>query len=436
MKKTLFALLAVVLSHTAFATATQVGHWRWRNDDGGEAAATWKAAANNQVTINDPFAPVRLRISIYSNYQSDNGSLMLQYTTNADAASPSGFGLGNVYDNNWIDIPAQGTATTAAFTLSSSAFITGTFSPTTNQLGTNSNASSPNDPFSGGAVTTSAYATSTVQTSKRYEVEFTIKPTSNIDNNKVYYFRYKGVSGGAAQVPQAYNYLSGVPNLKTGANIKVTNTGAALTVFLGGPFVTATSTMTTLLANSGLLPTTFGGATVSNINALTVGGKRVTDWVTVQLSNAATPGTPTNSYPALLLSNGSVVSPVSPYNNLVLPHVNGNFVITVKHRNHLAAAKAVTLDNTMTTTTVNLSTGTTTSQKAAGALKVMWPGDINQDGEVGASDISPVTASFLNGDAGTYNNADLDMDAETGASDVGHVKNSFLNGAFMDYGDL
>lgn len=436
MKKTLLMLLAVVINYAAFGSATEVGHWRWRNDDGTETTATWKSAADQQTTLTDPFAPLRLRVSVYSNDLEETGSVILQYTTNASAATPGSSALGDESNSNWIDIPnAAATGTSAAFTLSASAHITGNISPTTSQLGISNAVNNPNDPFAGGVLFTTTYTSSNIDKEKRYEIEFTIKPTANIENNKVYYFRYRGSKGSNAEVPHEDNYPHGVPKLLTGPNVKVTAASATITALLAGAYIPATSEMSTALATNALLPATMGTATVANINTLTVSGKRVTDWVTVVFSKAASPGVPVRTYPALLLSNGKIVSPVSPYGNLVFTHVPDNYVVTIQHRNHLSAATTVTVSATPAIT-ANFTTAATTTQKVMGNVKAMWPGDLNHDGEVGTSDVSTLITSFNNGDFGAYLPGDIDLDSEVGTSDVSTVKNSFLQGVFFDYGDL
>lgn len=435
MRVLLFLFLALATSYAASAAATQVGHWRWRNDDGDEITATWKAAMDQQITITDPLDVIRFRVSIYSNTTASSGTVSLQYTTNAAAAAPGSAALGDVNNTSWIDIPSAGTTTAAAFTSSSSNHITGTVSPTTSQLGTSSTASAPNDVFAGGALFTTAYTPSNVAASRRYEVEFTLKPTTNIQNGTVYYFRYKGTSGGVSQVPAQGNYLHGVPNLTTGANVKPTAVAVNLKALLGGAYNTGTMEMNFALADANLLPVTRGADTVTNINTLTVGGKRVTDWVTVAFGKAATPASPVYSYNALLLSDGRIVSCKSPYNDLVFTHVPGDYVITLHQRNHLAVAANFTM-TTSATAFLDFTATATTTQNMVGAVKVMWPGDVNQDATIDIADVSAVIASFLNGDFGAYFPGDLDLDTEVGIIDVSVVKSSFLQGPYFDYADL
>jgi hypothetical protein len=65
MKKILTLFLFICVSCSAFASALVVqADWRWRNDDGSETSATWKAAQNDTIiqTICDIDDNLRLRI--------------------------------------------------------------------------------------------------------------------------------------------------------------------------------------------------------------------------------------------------------------------------------------------------------------------------------------------------------------------------------------
>lgn len=444
MRKLLFVLVAVMFSYAANAASTQMGHWRWRNDDGGEATATWKAAADQPFTMTDPMETIRLRLNVHTFAYSGGYRLSLQYTTDSTAAQGYNIGVDYYPANAWKDIPVEGDSVKgAAFTLVSSAHLNGD-STTTDQLG-------PSDgvwgniahPFAPGAVVANGtYGGVTIQPYTRYEVEFAMRPTSFIEAGKTYYFRYKAVE-------TTYNYytyyiwhdsyyLNGVPRLKTSPTMApVKNISATIMAYLGGPFIQASETMNTALADNNLLPKTFRFVTVDSINTITVGGAKVTDWVTVQLSRAATPENALYTAPALMFSDGSVRSPIAPYNNLILAATPGTMVITLKHRNHLAAAKKVIIDATSTNAVINFSSGLTTSQKQfPSGTKALWPGDIDHDNEIGAVDVEKVKTSFLNGDFDAYLDTDVDMDTETGAVDVEKVKTAFLSGPFLDYSVL
>lgn len=442
MRKLLFVLVTVMFSYAANAASTQMGHWRWRNDDGGEATATWKAAADQPFTMTDPMETVRLRMGIHSHAYSGNYRFIMQYSS--DTLGLGYYEIGNYASTYWKDIPVEGDSLRgAAFTLVSSEYVHND-SSTTDQLGPSTGVwyDIPH-PFEPGALVASGtYPGVSVQTYKRYEVELAMRPTKYIQAGKTYWFRYKAVE-------MAYNYytyvpwykeyyLSDVPKFHTAANMpSVKDISATILAYLGGPFNSISETMSTALADNNLLPKTFRYVTVENINTITVGGAKVTDWVTVQLSRAATPETALYTTPALMFSDGSVRSPIAPYNNLILAATPGTLVLTIKHRNHLAAAKKVTIDATSTNAVINFSSGLTTSQmQFPSGTKALWPGDIDHDNEIGSIDVEKVKTSFLNGDFDAYLDTDVDMDTETGAVDVEKVKTSFLSGPFLDYSTL
>src|SRR5258708_5949632 len=66
MKKTLLLTALLVTSCHLFAFTTQ-GVWRWRNDDGSETTATWKASQNTPITIYSTDSVIRLRVELYNN---------------------------------------------------------------------------------------------------------------------------------------------------------------------------------------------------------------------------------------------------------------------------------------------------------------------------------------------------------------------------------
>ncbi|RYZ98660.1 MAG: hypothetical protein EOP47_18780, partial [Sphingobacteriaceae bacterium] len=84
MKKLLlFAFLLLASYSNVFAYLTQ-GHFRWRNNDGTETTATWKAGQDTAIKITDHKA-IRLRIEISnSNNIVKNNGRELQYATSVN----------------------------------------------------------------------------------------------------------------------------------------------------------------------------------------------------------------------------------------------------------------------------------------------------------------------------------------------------------------
>ncbi len=64
-KATYLIVLALFVAFSCVASAiNHQGNWRWRNDDGSETTATWKAAENTLTNIQSP-SNIRLRIQIF-----------------------------------------------------------------------------------------------------------------------------------------------------------------------------------------------------------------------------------------------------------------------------------------------------------------------------------------------------------------------------------
>src|SRR5436853_4589445 len=81
MKKIIIVIGLLVACSNTFAFLTQA-NWRWRNDDGSETTATWKANENTQAVLSITGEIWRLRLEVYNN--TGNGVAIfdtLQYAT-------------------------------------------------------------------------------------------------------------------------------------------------------------------------------------------------------------------------------------------------------------------------------------------------------------------------------------------------------------------
>jgi hypothetical protein len=174
MKKLL--LFTIFLANFFMANAnTRMSTYRWRNDDGNETTATWKAATNAPIVINN-LNPLRLRIAVEefnSNFTGGiNTDANLEYSENGGA---------------WQSI----TATSSMFTLISSSFVTDN-TATTQQI----SSGNPTN-FMGGLFkstnTNTAYIFS-VDGNNFYEHEFCIKPTLAFSSSSIYTFRIPGLN--------------------------------------------------------------------------------------------------------------------------------------------------------------------------------------------------------------------------------------------------
>jgi hypothetical protein len=178
----MMAAIAGLASNTS-AAAVNLTQFRWRNDDGGEATATWRA---------DPDYPamfptngnIRLRYCVEAN--SGSAELLLQYTDNPHTPINT-FGGTNDF---WITIPA--TVSTQAFEMAYSPWF-GDKAATTDQLGEGGTFQS------GSMVEAPSWASATVNlpAGHRTNVEFCFKPTLHAITNRVYRFRVNTTSGAA-----------------------------------------------------------------------------------------------------------------------------------------------------------------------------------------------------------------------------------------------
>lgn len=100
-------VLLPVLAYGGGAPTLVQEHFRWRNDDGGEAAATWKAGADTAITGVTRGTNIRLRFDIANTSTSYSGALAatLEYSTSASGP--------------WTPV-ATGSMAAAAFEMTSS----------------------------------------------------------------------------------------------------------------------------------------------------------------------------------------------------------------------------------------------------------------------------------------------------------------------------
>ncbi len=230
MKK--IRLLAVILMtlfvSEGFANNYQ-GNWRWRNDDGNETTATWKATENTAITLTDK-SNLRLRAEYF------HSDYSITKRTNT-------FGLGykKSSETTWTQITDDSSVN--AFVISNSNNITdGT--PTTKQL--NNVYSS----FSPGKVLTNSFTSTLVNYYPQisFEFEFCIKPTNNISYDESYDFCLGTVVNNGFAAIDYWDY----------------NNKTTLIIPKASPAV-ATSPVTTFDTTSGLM-----GGEVTNDNGFTV----------------------------------------------------------------------------------------------------------------------------------------------------------------------
>ncbi|MCK9401043.1 MAG: hypothetical protein M0Q51_13765 [Bacteroidales bacterium] len=201
--------------------------------------------------------------------------------------------------------------------------------------------------------------------------------------------------------------------------------------FLEGPFDTTTVKMDTLLNLGGYLPLAqpYSGVPWNYAGTENVGSipnANVVDWVLLEFrdtpgaANTATSATMVARQAAFLLNDGTIVGLDGTSEVLVPTVFTDNIYVVVYHRNHIRvmSANALSLVNFIYVYdfTDALAKAYNSGQKALGSYFGMYSADIDNDGNIFASDIALFVAAFPS--FSVYHNADLDMDGNVFASDV------------------
>lgn len=205
----LLILFATATQLHAIITAPTLGQkqYRWRNDDGNQAAATWKAAANTPIIITATDI-VRLRLEL-ANTGTGTGPVnqTLEYSS-----------------NNGVSWTAMNNPATNAFTYQASTFAANG-SNTTSQMG----AATPGTFVSGRFVSNPGTAVNLANGNKT-EYEWCIKPTANVLSSTTYIFRSSGQDVTPTVFPTLTMACSGTPTAGTinAPGSVVCNTSATL----------------------------------------------------------------------------------------------------------------------------------------------------------------------------------------------------------------
>lgn len=165
MKKILFLLLLLANSFTLSASSFSQAIYRWRNDNGSQTSATWKAASNTAITLNYS-EKIRVRFAVSGNGYSGTANFN---------------GLSYNKGTGWVTIT---TSTINDFSIVSSDFVT-------NNTNTTQQISSGN--FAGGYFKSDTNTFSLDYESGYSEVEYCIKPNSTYDKSATYQFRINGL---------------------------------------------------------------------------------------------------------------------------------------------------------------------------------------------------------------------------------------------------
>ncbi|MBL7980825.1 MAG: hypothetical protein JNL52_03350 [Flavobacteriales bacterium] len=170
-----------------------------------------------------------------------------------------------------------------------------------------------------------------------------------------------------------------------------------LKAFLEGPYNTASGTMSTALRTAGLIPLTEpytaagyphvggSGATTTQAVLNVTGVNAIVDWVVVELRSRLDTSLVWATRSALLQADGDVVGTdgTSP---VVFSLPADQYLVALRHRNHLGVLTANAVALSSTVTTLDLTNGSIAlrggaqATKLSGAVRLLFAGDVVPDG--------------------------------------------------------
>lgn len=193
MKRLLTLLMLLGIVGAACATplpSLNQSKYRWRNNNGNEAGATWRAAENTAITLTAMNETLRFRGEYYCTGAASSVGHYLSYSRNGGAT--------------WTEINES--ATNDFMLLTTTEVTHGT--NTTNQLGAGTGGT-----FTAGKIisqNTPAMGM-TLAAGTRTEIEWVIKPTASVQNNTTYLFENRTVNATGVQGQLTTNFPCTVP---------------------------------------------------------------------------------------------------------------------------------------------------------------------------------------------------------------------------------
>jgi hypothetical protein len=233
-----------------------------------------------------------------------------------------------------------------------------------------------------------------------------------------------------------------------------------MVAFLKGGWNNSTGLMRTALNEGGQLPLTQPYNTAPfNYNGtesvVSIPNTNIVDWVLLELRKPVTglaeeaiASTVIGRKAGFLLNNGNIVDldGVTPLSFDISKQGAGNFVV-LRHRNHLAIMSHAIASNATATFSNDFSLlanvysrqgsasqpVTLLATSGAGSSKYgLWPGDIDWNGSISATDVAPVNETIsgtASGNTNIYHAKDVNLDRKVTPADVSVIQTSVTSAA-------
>jgi hypothetical protein len=235
--------------------------------------------------------------------------------------------------------------------------------------------------------------------------------TNAISANNNYTWALNGntYTSSGVYTASAINYQGCDSIITLNLTITIQNLGLSISpkVMLAGPYNTALGLMSDSLRTNNLLPAIEpystaplnfpqisypGGETVSQSILSINGNNAIVDWIFLELRSAINPTIIVATKRALLQRDGDIVSAADGISPILFPNqVNGDYYLSVKHRNHLGVMTASPLTLSSTTTSINFSSEAPVwinpliqnpPRKTDGIVRLLYVGDANTNKNV------------------------------------------------------
>jgi hypothetical protein len=190
------------------------------------------------------------------------------------------------------------------------------------------------------------------------------------------------------------------------------------------------------------------GETVSATVLGVTGPNAIVDWVLLELRDAVNPSTVIANKRALIQRDGDIVSATDGVSPVFFAGVyNGNYYLSVKHRNHLGIMTAIAIAmNGCSATSIDMSTSSpvhtnisilNAPRQLMGSVYAMWPSDANNNKNVkynGISNDKDAVLAVIGGNSfiqstlwNVYRVEDVNMDGKIRYNGLDNDRNVILS---------